>query len=155
MRPSQQQRHKENPQWHCLRTTMNLPLFDTTHTRALLHVWWTTPAQPTTTTTPPWIKRHTHALVYDCQKRSHVLPLYTPPVLQQNGFLSLPGPLSVFSSAPISASVDHFNSVCAHKGMTMPPIIRGSHRGCSHAWTFVCLCVQDVYPPPLHSPPCC
>lgn len=54
----------------------------------------------------------------------------------QNGFLSLLCPLSVFSFAPISA-VDHFNGVCAHKEMTMPPIIWGSHRGCSHTYMYV------------------
>lgn len=42
---------KKNPQWHCLRTTMNLLLFDSTHksTHALSHVWWTPPNKKTHT----------------------------------------------------------------------------------------------------------
>lgn len=64
----------------------------------------------------------THTLYCTAVKRGAMFSVCTRHQSQQNGFLSLLGPLSVFSFAPISA-VDRFIGVCAHKEMTMPPII--------------------------------
>ena len=70
---------------------------------------------------------------------------------EQNGFLSLPGPISVFFFHPHQRCRPFFfffNAVCAHKEMTMPPIYRRKSQGCSHTyihtWMLVCMCEQEV-----------
>ena len=64
---------------------------------------------------------------------------------EQNGFLSRPQPFLSHSSALLTILMEFMPT----KKMTMPPIIRGGRRGCSHTYMDVCVFVYAGCVPPV------